>query len=425
MLSILAIADIHLGRHPSRIPHDDHSLRVPTVWDVSIDYAINNRIDVVVLSGDIVDATDKYIEAFGAVRRGLERLGQAGITVYAVSGNHDHDVLPRLLNDISNDTLHLLGQNGTWETIPFKQGGQILAWFTGWSFPSAHYRRVPLDDYDESSKQEPVIGIIHGDLDSPGSQYAPLALGTLQSLPVDCWVLGHIHKPQLISAPSSTVLYPGSLQPLDPSESGIHGPWELKLDSSGDISAKQIPLASVLYKRLSVDVTNSENFEEIQSRITGAYSSETERLHGKYPNLHHVSFRLILEGTTSMHRTLATLSLEELSNLDDIRGHLRATVDKVHVNTTPVRNLANIARFKDPPGTIAKWMLDLSTTQERHKVFKEIATEVSKSLKTINRSKKFSPLGDKMTLDEAALEHYIMTQGHLLVDTLMAQKESD
>ena len=47
------------------------------------------------LAGDVVEQEDDFYEAYGDLRRGVDRLAAAGIPVLAVSGNHDVQVLPR------------------------------------------------------------------------------------------------------------------------------------------------------------------------------------------------------------------------------------------------------------------------------------------------------------------------------------------
>jgi len=421
MLSLLILADAHLGRHPSRIPHDKTSLSVHAVWDATIEYAITHKVDAVAIVGDLIDANNKYFEAYGTVRRGLNKLSQAKITVFAVAGNHDHDVLPRLADDIG---LHLLGREGTWETVPLKKGDQVVAWFTGWSFSSEHYARSPLENFCAPQKHEPIIGMVHGDLNVPRSQYAPLDLATLQSHPLAIWLLGHIHKPSCIASSGAPVLYPGSLQPLDPGEPGRHGPWTLRIDASGSVTTEHVPLASVRYMPLTIDVTEATSLEAVQSKIANQVNEETNRLHREYSRLQHVSYRLTLVGQSPLHRELATGSMQDVQDLESSRGELHATVDKIITATTPSRNLKNIARFRDPPGTIAKWIQELQQGDKEDYFLKELMQGVLNGLSEMNRKNKYRCL-DAFVLDKDAIRAQLTKQGHLLVDTLMAQKEAD
>ncbi|MEF8866370.1 MAG: metallophosphoesterase, partial [Salinibacter sp.] len=92
---ILCTGDLHLGRYPSGVHSRDREWAVDRVWENTVSYAIQQAVDGVVLTGDVVDAQNKRYEALGPLQRGLRRLGDAGIPVVAVAGNHDFDALPR------------------------------------------------------------------------------------------------------------------------------------------------------------------------------------------------------------------------------------------------------------------------------------------------------------------------------------------
>ncbi len=424
-ISVLVIADAHIGRYPSKVPLDPQGLAVRAVWDSAIDYAIENRVNAVVLTGDIVDQGNKYFEAYGAVKHGVERLDSSDIDVFAVSGNHDYDVLPRLVDDTSLARFHLLGRGGTWEAKPLRIDGRVAAWFTGWSFPSAHCPESPLQSFRWPEKDEPAIGVVHGDLDAANSSYAPLALGELQKHPLSIWLLGHVHKPRYILSGGTPVLYPGSLQPLDPGEPGDHGPWLLNIDTAGGVAVQQVQLASVRYAKLTIDLTDAANLDDVDSRITLRVSEDADRLSRQYERLRHVAYRLELTGKSSLHSALATRSWTSLGDLDSVHGDLRASVNKVFVETTPARNLENIARFKDPPATVASWILELMALAEGGTGSPECDNLLDRALKAaieIHSKPKFRD-ANEMALNRASVAELLVQQGNLLVDTLMAQKE--
>ncbi len=59
-------------------------------------------------------------------REGIRRLSRKGIQTVAVAGNHDHDVLQALSDQLPSDFFKLLGQNGKWERFSFKlQSGEV------------------------------------------------------------------------------------------------------------------------------------------------------------------------------------------------------------------------------------------------------------------------------------------------------------
>ena len=95
---ILCTGDIHLGRRPSRVPEglDARALGPARAWEALVEKAIELPVDAAALTGDIVDESNKLYEAYSVLQKGVERLLEAGIAVFAVAGNHDYNVLPRL-----------------------------------------------------------------------------------------------------------------------------------------------------------------------------------------------------------------------------------------------------------------------------------------------------------------------------------------
>ena len=82
--------------------------------------------------------------------------------------------------------------------------------------------------------------------------------------------LGHIHKPEL--APDFSYAYPGSLEPLDKTETGPHGMvvGEIQPASGQVISLEFVPVARTQYIPLVVHVTPSTTNGELCDRITDA-----------------------------------------------------------------------------------------------------------------------------------------------------------
>ena len=82
--------------------------------------------------------------------------------------------------------------------------------------------------------------------------------------------LGHIHKPEL--APDFSYAYPGSLEPLDKTETGPHGMvvGEIQPASGQVISLEFVPVARTQYIPLVVHVTPATTNGELCDRITDA-----------------------------------------------------------------------------------------------------------------------------------------------------------
>ena len=114
-IKILATGDLHLGKRSSGIPENPEESSTKFTWNRIVDWSIKNEIDLLLLTGDIIDQDNRYYEAIGPLQAGFEKLNQANITVYMIAGNHDFDVLPEIVRPDRYNNVYLLGFNGKWE----------------------------------------------------------------------------------------------------------------------------------------------------------------------------------------------------------------------------------------------------------------------------------------------------------------------
>ena len=212
--AILAIGDVHLGTACSGVPDeisswglDPGELTPAAALKLSIDFAIEQKLDAVLFAGDVVESTNARFEAMLPLEEGIRRLLDAGIQVIAVAGNHDVEALPRLAALIDGFTL--LGAGGRWESRAITKNKAPVAEVIGWSFGERFVRQSPVaqllaEPLEKPSSPIPRIGLLHADLDASGGHYAPIRQAELDNTGYDAWLLGHIHKPSLDSLTAST-----------------------------------------------------------------------------------------------------------------------------------------------------------------------------------------------------------------------------
>jgi DNA repair exonuclease SbcCD nuclease subunit len=425
-VQILCTGDVHLGRRSSRVPVEDEELSVRHVWERFVETAINREVDGVALTGDIVDSENEMYEAFGALERGVQRLLNAGIEIVAVAGNHDHDAFPRLVRGIDADGFHLLGPGGTWEEVQIGLESRETVRFVGWSFPQATVLSSPLDDVEIAEADEPTIGVLHCEAGSVEGQYAPVRRDELARAPVDAWLLGHIHAPNNHREAGQLQLYPGSLQPLDPGEPGTHGAWLVEV-SRQKASAEQIPLASLRYEEMAVDVTDCETGDDVEEMVLHTLRNSAAELGEQFPDLRHVAHRLRFEGRTTLHReieeTLRGMVGTVRREVDDVS----ATIESFRLDTRPDHDLDELARTDDPPGVLAQLLLKLENGDVEHERVQRILREASKATREVHESSRYEPLRrDSETRDSPdreELRSMLYQQGLLLLDELHASRE--
>lgn len=420
-LRILCTGDVHLGRRPTRVSAED-GLTVERVWQGCVQAAIREAVDVVVLTGDLIDRENRYFEAIGPLLQGLRQLAAADIPVYAVAGNHDFDTLPGV-QAFDGQRAHLLGARGQWTQQPVTKDGETVATFVGWSFPRAHVDHSPLQSFERPATEHPVIGVMHADAGAAQSRYAPVSHQALQESGVDLWLLGHIHRPQTLDLPGTQVLYPGSPQPLDPGEQGAHGPWIIDLPARGRPTLAQRPLATLRYVEVAVSLDGCATEDEVRRQTPLAVEDALAAHVAAQEGLRHLRCRVRLEGRTPLHRRVGDLVADVTSDLSIMQGSATATVEQVTVATRPVHDLQDLARGNDPPAALARLLLAL---EEGRSVDGLAALEVrlAQALRNLQRSPRYQPLrqdDDVDFEDEAGSPRQLLQrQGLLLLDELLA-----
>lgn len=424
-VSILCTGDIHLGRHPGRVDSGAKSLSPTAVWERIVDEAINRDVDALALTGDVIDRDNRYYEARGPLERGVMRLGEAGIPTFAVAGNHDYDVLPDLVSDIGGEYFHLLGAGGHWEhrTIESEEGEPVH--LVGWSYPAQHVQTSPLDSLELPTQRGTTIGLLHTELDKPGSPYAPVRSADLAGSSVDAWLLGHIHRPHQPDCGTGLVLYPGSPQPLDPGEPGEHGAWLVQL-GAGSARCRQLPLATLRYRELTVNLEGVDDESGFRRKITGGLREDLDDTAEAPGELERVVYRLRLTGRTTLHRRIDQLGAPLVDDLNLSAGGVDADVDRVIRNTVPPIDLERLAGGNDPPGVLARCLLEVQQGQDHELsrdcrgLFETIRTRIEE----VHHSNAYKPLVDDEQPGEEWMRDQIIREGMALLDEMLSSDRS-
>ncbi|HEY9425750.1 MAG TPA: DNA repair exonuclease [Gemmatimonadaceae bacterium] len=428
-MKVLCAGDLHIGRRPTRLPPgaDSRRLSCARAWEALVEYAVDQRVDVLALSGDVVDQSNKFYEAIGPLERGLRHLAAAGVVTVAVAGNHDYDVLPQIARSIGDGSFRLLGAGGEWERFTIKRESGETLHVDGWSFPAEHVRQNPLDSYGFAPDGDtPTLGLLHADLDAPRSSYAPVMLSDLQARSVALWLLGHIHVPKLHSARhGAPVLYPGSLQPMDPGEPGVHGAWLLELKPLAAAEPRIVPLASVRYAAAEADVTGVASIAELRTLVNERLrSSITQLVDESGARLHALSLRLGIVGSTSLHRQIEHELTTLREDFDWRSGDASAFVEAISVATRPVRDLDALARGDDAVALLARLARDLASPGGHDVASASLMDGARAAASTLLDARQYRYVADlRDGFDDGSLRVLVAQQSLSLLDELLAQKE--
>lgn len=415
MTTLLAIGDMHLGRLPAALPEEltgrQRELGPEAAWNRAVAEAVRRRVDAVVLAGDVVERSRDFFVAYGQLRSGIEKLASAGIEVFAVAGNHDTHVLPRLADEI--DSLHLLGRGGRWERRAVGDATLI-----GWSFPQSQVRSSPLGGFPERRPGETLIGLLHCDRDQTDSPYAPVTSNELEAAPVSAWLLGHIHQPDSLEG-ERPMGYLGSVNALRASECGPRGPWLVTVERR-HVAARQLALAPLRFDTLAVDCSELDSADQLGGEIlraTRAYL-DAHQQHGLLPDA--LGLRVDLTGHS---RVSDRLSAAADSLLDEARPWTESGVvcfiHKISVNTLPALELERLARQSDPAGLLARRLQALAASDSAER--SRLIALGREQLLTITESREFRDLGRQISDEDVAA--LLERSGRLALSRLLAQRD--
>ena len=427
-IRILATADIHIGRRPSKLPDVAQAQRFSCarMWEETIvDRAIREKVDLVALTGDVVEHDNRFFEATGPLERGLVRLAKAGIPTYAVAGNHDFDVLPRLVDVIDPEHFHFLGAGGAWDEVIFesRDGGKLR--IHGWSFARAREPNSPLARYDLAPDADmPTLGLLHADLDAADSHYGPVSRAELASHDVTLWLLGHVHAPQFYPAAAGpAILYPGSPQAMDPGETGVHGPWLVEIAGPRQVSARPLGMSRVRYDQLAVDLAGVATQEEFQARVTTECRRRLAEVAESEGPPERLVLRLELVGRTAVCGQVEGWSGPLAEEFDPSAGGVTATIEKVANHTRPEIDLRELAKRHDPPGVLAGLLVRLESG-EADEDLKSLLQEAHQKMLQVHQSGAYRRIADGPVPERDATRQCLLHQGLQLLETLRAQEQA-
>ncbi len=420
---ILFVGDMHLGRPAGGLPAElaAAGLGPAAALDRVVDAAREHEVHAVAFAGDLVDGANALFEAYGLLEAMVEKLAAAGVSVVAVAGNHDTRTLPRLADQLG-ERFCLLGAGGTWSSFLIPGDAPLPVRLVGWSFPHPRYDRSPLEDPPPAPREaEITLGLLHADLDGGSSPYAPVAGADLRSVGYRLWFLGHIHRPDPLQddAPG----YLGSLSPLDPTETGVHGPVLVTVDRQAQLRAERLPLAPLRWEHTDLACPPLPSpRDDLGPALLKAMLDRHRELESSCPDLVALGFRLTLGGRhpdpRAVHEAAAALKPEDMITRAPTGAAL--FVNKLTIQVHGAHDLAAMARHTDPAGLLARRILELE--QGSGAGAPSLLTEAGSLLAEVSDRPDFQQLPPaRKTLGPRELQDLILQQAYRILDALVEQ----
>jgi len=219
MPRLLHLADLHLGWAPHDLPPAVAEARRAARdarLDEAVALALRERVDAVVIVGDLFERYDPPSALVARARSALARLTDAGVAVVTIPGNHDELTYPGSVfrRELDRWPGIVVRDAAPARVATFELGGErvhvhALAFIGGVSEAITSLAELPARDDDGYHLFAAHGTLVNAALELQGDRSLPLPRAVLAAAGYDYVALGHIHRPSEQRLGRSLAVYPG------------------------------------------------------------------------------------------------------------------------------------------------------------------------------------------------------------------------
>ncbi len=368
-IKILHGADLHLDSPFEGLPAGKAAVRRSEQRELLGRLAAlvqSESVDLVLLSGDLLDSGKPYFETGEELVRSL---GRMGVPVFIAPGNHDYyDAKSPYARLKLPENVHVF-TSGRIQAVELPELGVRVY---GAAFTES--RSGPLLDGFRAERTEGVYDLLclHGEVGVRDSVYDPVTEAALAQSGLDYAAFGHVHKASgLQKAGATWYAWPGCPEGRGFDETGEKSVYLVELEGT-DCRLTPVCVAGRKYQLLRVDVTDADPLLAIHTQLpddtvrdiyrivlTGE-TEETPDLRRLHSGLAELFFELQLRDETRLRR-----DVWDGAGSDTLRGlflaKLRARYDKARDESERIRieqaarwglaaldNTEEVVRHEDP-----------------------------------------------------------------------------
>jgi DNA repair protein SbcD/Mre11 len=312
-LRFIHTADLHLGSPFKGLQGLPEELRTHVrdstleAFSRMIDLSIMEKVDFVVIVGDVYDAADRSLRAQLRFQHEMERLAEHGIAAFVIHGNHDPLEAGSRAQLRLPECVHIFSAREVETVSVDKQGRGTIACIHGISYAKAAVTENLAVRYRRTSDSMLQLGLLHANVDGePGhDNYAPCSRKDLQAAGLDYWALGHIHSRRVLSE-AQPIVYPGNPQGRSIRETGPKGCYLVEVSASGDIRLDFRVTDELRWNELYVPIDGLETEQELRELIGDRMELARREADGR-----PVMARMIFGGRGKLHRLLQNEAMME------------------------------------------------------------------------------------------------------------------
>jgi len=342
--------------------------------------AIDNKVDFIVIAGDVFDKHRNSGELYTEFHKRLAELSRNQIRVYITLGNHDRmKYTPGdsdLLSDFKNNKLPkgvYVFDDKVSESFEDDLCNVVVH---GQSFEQQHVHDYLVKDFPKKKDNIFNIGVLHTDCkgsnqnDTGRNPYAPTSKSLLTPLKYDYWAFGHIHLRSTPIESMPEVIYSGNPQGLNtkPSEMNEKGCVMVSVNE-GKFKHSFVELDDARFLEIELSVTAKDSWGELKSKVMDK-CSDIEWENNSTLNL----IKLTITGNNSEVKRIISSSIES-KNL--IREASSENLQIIQIDTQKLKgedvqsSFGIVEELSNQYETLGKQeLLDL--------IFEEVSKEIEK-----------------------------------------------
>ena len=342
MVKLIHASDVHLGITYAGIGKNHREIARELkqaafdAFETVVNKAIEEEVDALVLSGDLLDSQRTFIKEKLFLQQQLNRLAPFGIPVILALGNHDAGA-----PYVSGNHIYTFGS--TVETIELEtKTGERVA-FSGFSYDIPVIPERKVQEYPIKSPHCDVhVGVLHGEVTSSSGRYAPFSIPELRVKNYDYWALGHIHHCQEVSQ-NPCAWYSGTTQGADRSESGEKGALLVEITSGSPPQIHFIETSTMDWMDVTIRITESARLETVPYLIVEDLPKVEKRS--------LVTVFLQIQESLFTREELQQLA-QEVNSLLEERGSLVSVMSIRERMIEPLRGVSGISLVGEKDSTI-------------------------------------------------------------------------
>lgn len=273
-MRFLHAADLHLdsGFDPAAgVPLDEARAASRLALEHLVAAALRERVDLVVLGGDVFDRSRDHEETANFWMEQLDRLHDARVPVVMVAGNHDAE------SEIFGQVVH---PDGVTLLSSLEPTSRVLDHLdvavVGQGLDEAGFAPDGGPDlaagFPEADPGLFTIGLLHTTLGGRKGyrSFAPTSAEVLRARGYGYWALGHVHRREVVST-DPWIVYPGNVQGRGMLETGPKGATLVTVDDGRGrevLHARPLEFDVVRWSICDVPIADDvANLDDVLARI--------------------------------------------------------------------------------------------------------------------------------------------------------------